>query len=131
MPRTKARNSPEKPGGNKGRHRCGESCLGQDQRNVLEIGWWWGGHARALTEILQDAKLPDSFRSVVYWMASGGRTVFLQDANSLMLSTESLVEILNHIRREFPQVERITSYARGITLKGKSVDEFIRLKEAG
>lgn len=84
-----------------------------------------------LAEILQDAKLPDSFRSVVYWMASGGRTVFLQDANSLMLSTESLVEILNHIRREFPQVERITSYARGITLKGKSVDEFIRLREAG
>lgn len=84
-----------------------------------------------LAEILQDAKLPDSFRSVVYWMASGGRTVFLQDANSLMLSTESLVEILNHIRKEFPQVERITSYARGITLKGKSVDEFIRLKEAG
>jgi hypothetical protein len=102
---------------------------------IREMSWKSGGSGEVsrglLAEILQDAKLPDSFRSIVYWMASGGRTVFLQDANSLMLSTESLLEILNHIRREFPQVERITSYARGITLKGKSVDEFIRLKEAG
>jgi molybdenum cofactor biosynthesis enzyme MoaA len=64
-------------------------------------------------------------------MASGGRTVFLQDANSLMLSTDMLTEILNYVKQRFPQVERVTSYARGLTLKGKSVDELIRLKEAG
>ncbi|MBI5250538.1 MAG: radical SAM protein [Desulfomonile tiedjei] len=102
---------------------------------IIEMSWKSGGAGEitreVLTEILQHPKLPDSFRSVAYWMASGGRTVFLQDANSLMLSTDTLVEILAHIRLRFPQVERVTSYARGITLKGKSVDEFIRLKEAG
>ncbi len=84
-----------------------------------------------LSEILRDPSLPDSFRSVAYWMASGGRTVFLQDANSLMLSTDMLTEILNYVKQRFPQIERFTSYARGLTLKGKSVDELIRLKEAG
>jgi hypothetical protein len=64
-------------------------------------------------------------------MASGGDTVFLQDANSLILSTDSLVEILDHIRRVFPSVTRITSYARAITLKGKSVQDYVRLKQAG
>jgi len=102
---------------------------------ISEISWKLGdGGAmtrQVLSKVLQDATLPDSFRSVALWIASGGDTVFLQDANSLMLSTESLISILKHITKTFPQVTRVTSYARANTLKGKSVDEFIRLKEAG
>jgi radical SAM superfamily enzyme YgiQ (UPF0313 family) len=86
---------------------------------------------RVLSGIFSDSALSDSFRSVALWMASGGNTVFLQDANSIMLPTDSLVEILNHITKSFPQVERVTSYARAVTLKGKTVDEYVRLKEAG
>ena len=86
---------------------------------------------RVLSHVLRDATLPDSFRSVAYWIASGGDTVFIQDANSIVLSTDSLAEILNHIRSAFPNVERITSYARASTLKSKSVEDFVRLKEAG
>ncbi|HMK35265.1 MAG TPA: radical SAM protein [Desulfomonilaceae bacterium] len=86
---------------------------------------------RVLSDILRNPSLPDSFRSVAFWMASGGNTVFLQDANSIMLSTSALVTILNHIRNRFPEVERVTSYARAVTLKGKTVDDYIRLKEAG
>ena len=55
-----------------------------------------------LSEVLSDDSLPDSFRSVAYWMASGGDTVFLQDANSLMLSTDKLLTILDYIRTAFP-----------------------------
>ena len=84
-----------------------------------------------LTSIVQNANLPDSFRSVALWMASGGDTVFLQDANSLLLSTETLVTVLNYIKQNFPQVERITSYARAATLKSKSVQQYIQLKQAG
>jgi len=103
--------------------------------SISEISWKMGdGGAmtqRVLAKVLQDATLPDSFRSVALWIASGGDTVFLQDANSLMLSSESLISILNHITKTFPHVTRVTSYARANTLKGKTVDEFIRLKEAG
>jgi biotin synthase-like enzyme len=102
---------------------------------IQKISWGIGEGGkltqRALAGILSDATLPDSFRSVALWMASGGDTVFLQDANSLMLSTDSLVSILGHIRRTFPQVERVTSYARAVTLKGKSIADYVRLKEAG
>jgi biotin synthase-like enzyme len=104
-----------------------------DQIKQISWGMGEGGRLtqRALASILRDAGLPDSFRSVALWMASGGDTVFLQDANSLMLSTETLISILNHIRETFPQVERVTSYARAVTLKAKSPDEYMRLKEAG
>ncbi len=102
---------------------------------IKEISWKMGDGGeftnRVVTSVFKDGKLPDSFRSVAYWIASGADTVFLQDANSLMLSTESLVEILNHIRKNFPQVSRVTSYARASTLKSKTVDEYIRLKECG
>ncbi|MEW6665717.1 MAG: radical SAM protein [Thermodesulfobacteriota bacterium] len=59
------------------------------------------------------------------------RSVFLQDADSLILKTERILEILRHLREKFPAVERVTTYARATTLKRKSVEEFIRLKEAG
>jgi radical SAM superfamily enzyme YgiQ (UPF0313 family) len=59
------------------------------------------------------------------------KTVFLQDADSLILPTDQLLEILAHLREKFPNVERITSYARSTTLKRKSLEELIRLKDAG
>jgi radical SAM superfamily enzyme YgiQ (UPF0313 family) len=102
---------------------------------IIEMSWNTGDGGvltkRVLSDVLRNPELPDSFRSVAYWMASGGSTVFLQDANSIMLSTPTLITILNHIRKLFPEVERVTSYARAVTLKGKSVDDYVRLKEAG
>ncbi len=58
-------------------------------------------------------------------------SVFLQDADSLLLPTEDLVVILEYLRERFPRIERITTYARARTLKRKSVDDLRRLKEAG
>jgi|UniRef100_A0A7C4EUL6 hypothetical protein len=103
--------------------------------DIKRISWRMGegGHlTRAvIANILRDANLPDSYRSVVFWLASGGDTVFLQDANSLVVSTDALVEILRHIKQTFPQVNRITSYARANTLASKSEADFVRLREAG
>jgi radical SAM superfamily enzyme YgiQ (UPF0313 family) len=59
------------------------------------------------------------------------RTVFLQDADSLIIKTEDLLEILAHIKKKFPSVSRITSYARATTIKRKSVEELKMLREAG
>lgn len=58
-------------------------------------------------------------------------SVFLQDADSLLLPTDDLVTILEYLRGKFPKIERITTYARARTLKRKSVEELIRLREAG
>jgi radical SAM superfamily enzyme YgiQ (UPF0313 family) len=58
-------------------------------------------------------------------------TAFLQDADSLILKTDRILEILRYIKERFPNLERITTYARATTLKRKSVEEFVQLKEAG
>ena len=58
-------------------------------------------------------------------------TAFLQDADSLILKTDQILEILQYIKVKFPNLERITTYARATTLKRKSVEEFVQLKEAG
>ena len=46
------------------------------------------------------------------WLAEGMQSIFLQDADSLVIRPENLISILRHIKTRFPQVERITSYAR-------------------
>ena len=59
------------------------------------------------------------------------QTAFLQDADSLILKTDQILEILRYMKDRFPRLERITTYARATTLKRKSVEEFLQLKEAG
>jgi hypothetical protein len=102
---------------------------------ISELSWKMGEGGKltrpVFTAVMQDASLDDCFRSVALWLASGGDTVFLQDANSLMLSTETLVQTLRHIKATFPQVTRITSYSRAVELKGKSVADLERLKTEG
>jgi len=58
-------------------------------------------------------------------------SAFLQDANSLILSTGDLVEIITHIKRRFPNINRITTYARANTMARKSVEDYKELREAG
>jgi len=59
------------------------------------------------------------------------KTAFLQDADPLTVRTAEVVEMLRYIRERFPNVERITAYARGRTIARKSLDDLKRLREAG
>jgi coproporphyrinogen III oxidase-like Fe-S oxidoreductase len=61
----------------------------------------------------------------------GVKTAFLQDADSLILPTDDLIAILDHLKERFPKIDRITTYARARTLSHKSVDDLRRLKQAG
>jgi radical SAM superfamily enzyme YgiQ (UPF0313 family) len=82
--------------------------------------------------VLQNPReYPDTFRSIVLWLYVGGKNVFLQDANSLVLKTDHVVEVLTYLRKKFPFVERITTYARSKTISKKSVDELRSLHRAG
>jgi hypothetical protein len=53
-----------------------------------------------------------AFMAARSWQAEGMKSIFLQDADSLVIRPENLITILRHIKLRFPQVERITSYAR-------------------
>ena len=71
------------------------------------------------------------FVMVFNWIVSGGKTVFLQDANSLIMKTDQLVDILRYLRKTFPSIERVTSYARSKTLAQKKLEELKAIRKAG
>ena len=78
-----------------------------------------------------DAVDADCARLMAFWIFHGLRSVFLQDADALVLRTGQLVEILDHLRAAFPTVTRITTYSRAKTLSRKSPDELKALRAAG
>jgi radical SAM superfamily enzyme YgiQ (UPF0313 family) len=59
------------------------------------------------------------------------KSLFLQDADSLVIKTAHLIEILDYIRGKFPGIERITSYSRAKTVSKKSLEELKALRNAG
>jgi len=72
-----------------------------------------------------------AFNAAYSWIAGGMRSVFLQDANSLIIKPADLVEILKHLKKRFSQVERITSYARSHTVARIKDEDLEAIKEAG
>jgi radical SAM superfamily enzyme YgiQ (UPF0313 family) len=72
-----------------------------------------------------------ALQSIGWWLYHGGKNVFLQDADSLIIPTKEIVEILRYLKETFPSIERITTYARGKTISKKSVEELKALREAG
>jgi len=79
----------------------------------------------------QAGRYDQALQSVAGWLYFGGRQVFLQDANSLIVKTADLVEILKYLKEKFPFIQRITSYGRARTLAKKSVEELKELRQAG
>lgn len=86
---------------------------------------------RLVEALLQDGRYSESFRSVAVWLYHGAESAFLQDANSLVMKTSNLVEVVSYLKEKFPDLKRITSYARSSTLARKSVEELRQLRAVG
>ena len=113
-------------------------------RDIDLIHTYIQGIARELTpgKILDHNRIPDLFNSfetrdrvafnaAMNWYASGMESIFLQDANSLILKPRDLIYILEHIRSCFPQARRITSYARSHTLVRIKDEDLEQMAQAG
>ena len=72
-----------------------------------------------------------AFNAAMSWYASGMRSIFLQDANSLIMKPDDLVFVLEHIKKCFPDVDRITSYARSHTIARIKQNDLQRMANAG
>lgn len=59
------------------------------------------------------------------------RSVFIGDSNSILIKTEDLVRILTVLHQAFPNIERVTSYARAKTICKKPLEDLQRLRTAG
>lgn len=69
--------------------------------------------------------------NVCNWLVSGKKSVFLQDADALIMRTPELVAVLKDLKKTFPRIERVTSYARSKTCAHKSPEQLKELHEAG
>lgn len=101
---------------------------------IRSLSWkqGFGGEITGeLSSSILSSQFQEGYRSVVLWLYTGGKNVFLQDANNLILRTKDLVEMLSYLKSVFPSVERITTYARAKTVSRKTLDELRELHDAG
>lgn len=89
---------------------------------------------KAALSALAEKSDPDeygAFEAAVRWMMGGMESIFIQDANSLVIKPDHLMDILRYLREKFPQVERITSYARSDTIARISDENLKSMADAG
>lgn len=80
---------------------------------------------RPLEEILEDIEAAAELYD------ESTRTAFIGDSNSLVVKTADLCEVLRALYAAFPQLERVTSYARARTIAKRDLDELKQLRQAG
>jgi radical SAM superfamily enzyme YgiQ (UPF0313 family) len=72
-----------------------------------------------------------AYQSALMWIRSGMKSVFIQDANSMVIKVDDMVYILNYLRVVFPDIERITTYARSHTIARMDENDLKRIADAG
>ncbi len=71
------------------------------------------------------------YTSALIWLRNGMKSVFLQDADSLIIPPIEIIDILKHLTNRFPAIERITSYARSSTIAKITDDDLKAIAMAG
>ncbi|MEJ5299495.1 MAG: radical SAM protein [Thermodesulforhabdaceae bacterium] len=103
--------------------------------DVKSLSWSVGEGGKVtpyvLQEIARHRKANHSYYHVAQWLLFNTGNVFIQDANSLIMSTDELAKAIRYLRSRIPEVRRVTSYGRSSTIARKSLEELIELKEAG
>jgi len=111
------------------------ATLAQDLKKIsMELGQK-GEVTRDAAMRLMD-KVPElnhhnGFAMFFHWLCAGGKTAFIQDGNSIIMKTEDLMKALEYLRRLFPSIERVTTYARSRTLAQKSLEELVAIRKSG
>ena len=104
---------------------------------IKAISWKLGLKGEVTEEVVHylyhnPEEYSSSFLNVAMWLYYGEGSVFLQDGNNLMVKTSDLVDILTLLKNTFPEITRVTSYARAKTIATKkTVEELQALRTAG
>jgi len=101
---------------------------------IKELAWKTGDGGRlrdVAAAIYNGYQHNASICNVALWLWAGGESAFLQDANTLIMRTPDLVRVVSFLKQTFPELSRITSYARSKTAAKKSLEELKELKDAG
>jgi radical SAM superfamily enzyme YgiQ (UPF0313 family) len=101
---------------------------------IKELAWrmGYGSRLRDVAATIHNGYQHNaSVCNVALWLWAGGKSAFLQDANTLIMRTPDLVRVVSFLKQTFPELNRITSYARSKTAAKKSLEELKELKNAG
>jgi len=103
----------------------------QDKIKGLSLKSGYGGRVKEIAGMVLNNPPNEASYNVALWLYAGGESVFLQDANSLIMRTNELAEVVRFLRGTFPDIKRITSYARSKTAAKKKPEELVELCESG
>ena len=103
--------------------------------DIEALSWKLGASGKITTTVIShiypSRDYSPIYRQVAHWLHFAEGSVFLQDANSLIMNAEELAEVLNYLGEQIPRIRRITSYARSRTLARRTLEQLIMLREAG
>jgi hypothetical protein len=103
----------------------------QDKLKEAALKAGYGGQMEAAAAAILNNPLSESHFNVALWLYHGGTSVFLQDANTLIMPTKDLVEVIKFLKATLPSITRITSYGRSKTAAKKKLSELKALHEVG
>jgi hypothetical protein len=100
---------------------------------IKEIAWksGYGGDMKRVSAAVYENPPNENFRNVALWIHFGEQNVFLQDADSLIMKTDGLLEVIRYLKQTFPGISRVTSYGRSKTAARKPLNELMELHAAG
>ena len=105
---------------------------------IIAISWklGFGGDvnlevAKAILRADRSLGSNNSFLMVFNWLYVGGKTAFLQDANSVIMRPDEFVEVLAYLRSKLTSLTRVTTYARSKTLAQRKLEQLKAIREAG
>lgn len=103
------------------------------QNEIKELSWkfGYGGRVEKIASMILNNPPNQAYYNVALWLYAGGESAFLQDANSLIMRTNELAEVIRFLKQTLPSINRVTSYARSKTAAKKKLEELIELHEAG
>jgi hypothetical protein len=71
------------------------------------------------------------FITVFNWLYSGGKTAFLQDADSMIMRPHEFINVLKYLREKLNTLSRVTSYTRSKTLSQRKPEDLEAIRAAG
>ncbi len=97
---------------------------------------WKLGHSGVVNDavistIFNQPGTNTQYRSIAAWLYYQTDACFLQDADNLIMKTADLVEVLQFLKAQFPDIKRVTTYSRSRTVIRKSVDALKQIRKAG
>jgi histone acetyltransferase (RNA polymerase elongator complex component) len=103
----------------------------QDKLKEIAQKSGYGERMEEVALAILNNPLNEAAFNVALWLYHGGESAFLQDANTLIMKTPDLVEVIKFLKKTLPSITRVTSYGRSKTASKKKLEEFIELRKAG